>query len=179
MAVLLRTPEELYPVLASFYALGAKRGGWIVHRSRPGEVESDRAQLVSAGLNVAELEAAGTLSIVEFDMAETPEQASTRWLAQLDAALAKGFTAMWYSRFVIVNGEEFTASMAFDEAWDRDFSGRAVVTLCPYIAGSLSDAGDQHLLDHQHDDILITGDTGITRQAGRRDAGPPLETAGA
>jgi len=86
MAVLLRTPEELYPVLASFYALGAKRGGWIVHRSRPGEVESDRAQLVYAGLNVAELEAAGTLSIVEFDMAETPEQASTRWLAQLDAA---------------------------------------------------------------------------------------------
>ena len=33
VAVLLRSEEEFAPVVASFYSLGAKRGGWLVHRS--------------------------------------------------------------------------------------------------------------------------------------------------
>ena len=33
VAVLLRSEEEFAPVLASFYSLGARRGGWLVHRS--------------------------------------------------------------------------------------------------------------------------------------------------
>ena len=32
LAVLLRSEEEFAPVVASFYSLGASRGGWLVHR---------------------------------------------------------------------------------------------------------------------------------------------------
>jgi hypothetical protein len=31
LAVLLRSEAEFAPVVASFYALGAARGGWLVH----------------------------------------------------------------------------------------------------------------------------------------------------
>jgi hypothetical protein len=37
LTVLLKTTDELHPVLASFYALGAKRNGWMAHRSIAGE----------------------------------------------------------------------------------------------------------------------------------------------
>ena len=33
VAVLLRSEEEFTPIVASFYTLGVKRGGWLVHRS--------------------------------------------------------------------------------------------------------------------------------------------------
>ena len=38
--MLLSTPEEVAPTLASFYALGAKRNGWLCHRSMAGRVAS-------------------------------------------------------------------------------------------------------------------------------------------
>ena len=36
VAMLLSTAEEVAPTLASFYALGAKRNGWLFHRSLAG-----------------------------------------------------------------------------------------------------------------------------------------------
>ena len=42
LAVLLKTDAELYSVLASFYALGAKRNGWLAHRALMGEADRDR-----------------------------------------------------------------------------------------------------------------------------------------
>ncbi len=42
LAVLLKSYDELPQVLASFYALGAKRNGWLAHRSLPGESDMDR-----------------------------------------------------------------------------------------------------------------------------------------
>jgi hypothetical protein len=172
MAVMLGSPDELHPVLAAFYALGVKRGGWVVHRARPGEVARDRGRLTDAGLDCGALEAGGKFVIAEFDLSETPEQASERWLAELERALASGFSALWYSRFVLETPEEFAASMPFDQAWDRDFEGRPVVTLCPYIAepdplALPENRGSRALVDHQHDDVLVFGETGFTRHAGR------------
>ena len=45
LAVLLRSEEEFAPVVASFYALGAARGGWLVHRAV--EPAGDRVALAS------------------------------------------------------------------------------------------------------------------------------------
>ena len=44
VAMLLSSPEEVAPTLASFYALGAKRNGWLVHRSIAGRADCDRAR---------------------------------------------------------------------------------------------------------------------------------------
>jgi hypothetical protein len=52
LAVLLRNDAEFAPVVASFYLLGAKRGGLLAHRAA--EVEADRQALAKAGLDVAE-----------------------------------------------------------------------------------------------------------------------------
>jgi hypothetical protein len=42
LAMLLRRREEVAPTLASFYALGAQRNGWLFHRSVAGEAAADR-----------------------------------------------------------------------------------------------------------------------------------------
>ena len=57
LAMLLRRREEVAPTLASFYALGAQRNGWLFHRSISGEADADRQALTDAGLDVAGLEA--------------------------------------------------------------------------------------------------------------------------
>ena len=51
VAMLLSSPEEVAPTLASFYALGAKRNGWLCHRSLAGRADCDRAALIAAGLD--------------------------------------------------------------------------------------------------------------------------------
>jgi hypothetical protein len=142
LAVLLRSHDKLASVLASFYALGAKRGGWLVHRVLGGEAEGEREQLSRAGLDVAALEAAGDLLIAEFDGAEAPEHSTQRWERALEDALAGGYTGLWYSRFPVgPDPGQYARVLLFERAWDECFRDRPVVTLCPYIIGELS-AGD-------------------------------------
>jgi hypothetical protein len=138
MAVLLETEAELPAVLASFYRLGARRNGWLVHRYLPGEEERDRAALSANGLEVGELEAAGRLQIVEFDVDEDPAHWADPWSAKLDRALEAGFDALWYSRFAVGPEHSFETAAVFDRVWDRMFAGRPAITLCPYIVGALS-----------------------------------------
>jgi hypothetical protein len=138
MAVLLDTAAELPAVLASFYRLGARRNGWLVHRFLPGEEERDRAALIANGLEVGALEAAGRLQIVEFDVAEDPVHWAEPWSAKLDRALEAGFDALWYSRFAVGPEHQFDTAEVFDRVWDRTFAGRPAITLCPYIVGALS-----------------------------------------
>ena len=52
LAMLLASYEQVAPALASFYALGAKRNGWMFHRSLPGRGAEDRGALSAAGLAV-------------------------------------------------------------------------------------------------------------------------------
>ena len=79
MAVLLRDEDELPAVLASFYALGAKRGALCVHRAWIGERELARERFAEAGLDVVGLEDAGVLEVVEFDPDEPPQASAAHW----------------------------------------------------------------------------------------------------
>lgn len=166
LAVLLRTRDELYPVLASFYALGAKRSGFLVHRAIQGEAAADRERLIDAGLDVEALEANDQLAIVEFDPEEAPESSPEPWQQALHLALSQGFTALWYSRFAVgPDDEEYRRVLPFERAWDLCFGGQSVVTLCPYIVGELSGVATLdrlHGVSGHHEAVLISGDEGLT-----------------
>jgi hypothetical protein len=159
MAVLLKREEELIPVLASFYALGAKRGAWLAHRSVRGQVELDRQRLARAGLPVEGLEADERLVMVEFDPAEDAAASPAPWRNALDEALESGLTGLWYSRFAVgPDVEQFSGVVAFERAWDDAFHDRPVVTLCPYMVGNLSAARTLDRLDAVssfHDGVLV------------------------
>jgi len=153
-------------VLASFYALGASRRGFLVHRSVQGERPQHREQLSAAGLDVDGLEASKQLEIVEFDPDEPPESSPQPWQQVLERSLSNGYSALWYSRFAIgPNDEEYSNVLPFERAWGQCFSGQPVVTLCPYIVGALS--GTQVLervdqVSQTHEGVLVAGDDGLT-----------------
>jgi hypothetical protein len=159
LAVLLKREDDLYPVLASFYALGAKRDGWLAHRSIEGQAERDRERLAGAGLDVEALEADERLAIVEFDPGEDPAASPEPWRQKLDEALARGLTGLWYSRFAVgPDSEQFAGVAAFERAWDDAFRDRPVVTLCPYVVGELSGPATLDRLDGVsgfHDGVLV------------------------
>jgi hypothetical protein len=166
MAVLLKREEDLIPMLASFYALGAKRNAWLAHRSAQGQAERDRERLAQAGLPVEGLEADERLAMVEFDPAEDPAASPAPWRKALDEALEGGLTGLWYSRFAVGPDEElFLGVAAFERAWDDAFRDRPVVTLCPYIVGELSAGQTLDRLDgvsSLHDGVLVpSADTGF------------------
>jgi hypothetical protein len=142
VAVLLRTREELPSVQASFYALGAKRGAWCVHRSLTGQEDEDRAALIAAGLDVEKLEASGQFEIAEVIPGRTkPEDYPKRWLEGLEKALAAGRTGLWYSRYIVGPDEKaFEFVAPFEMYWDAAFKDRPVVQLCPFLVGDLDAA---------------------------------------
>ena len=164
LAVLLKSYDELPQVLASFYALGAKRNGWLAHRSLPGESDMDRQRLSRAGLQVADLEAEERLAMMEIDPDGPAEGSTERLERALDEALERGFSAAWYARFAVGPDEgAHTAFRPFEDAWDRAFSGRKVVTLCPFVIGEL-DAGTalerMDWLSELHDGVLLPAPDG-------------------
>lgn len=164
LAVLLKREDDLYPVLASFYALGAKRDGWLAHRSVRGEAGRDRERLAGAGLDVDVLESDERLAVVEFDPDEDPAASPEPWRRALDEALARGLTGLWYSRFAVgPDDEQFEGVGAFERAWDEAFRDRPVVTLCPYVVGELSGPAALDRLDGVsgfHDGVLVPGGAG-------------------
>jgi hypothetical protein len=164
MAVLLCDEDELPVVLASFYALGAKRGALLVHRSWIGQREQARERLASAGLDVEGLEAAGVFEVVEFDPGQGPEASAEHWTQRLDRALGEGFTALWYARFAAGADEELYRSVdGYERAWEAAFHGRPVVTLCPYVMGALrtvTTLGRLAEVSAIHDGVLVPGDDG-------------------
>lgn len=157
LAVLLKTEEDLPRVLASFYALGAKRDAWLVHRALPGTSAADRDKLRAEGLDVDALERDGQFVIAEMDPGLTPDQYGEKWTRQLEAALAEGRSGMWYSRSAAGGLHGFETLLAFEQAWDDAFRGRPVVALCPFIIGELP-TGEVHdratSLAAMHDGVL-------------------------
>ena len=159
LAVLLRTVEELPAMLASFYALGVRREAWIVHHCLPGAARTDRDAMTAEGLPVADLEERERMILHELDPAEQPPQTAARFERALEAALARGLSALWYSRFPVGPGAQlFEAATAHDANWDRHFKGRPVVTLCPYVVGE----GRQATLEGFHDAIAVQTEAGFT-----------------
>jgi MEDS: MEthanogen/methylotroph, DcmR Sensory domain len=164
LAVFLRSPDELPGVLVNFYALGVRRGGWLAHRALPGGADRERALLTGAGLNVAELEADDRMVIVEMDFSHPAEGSADPWQEQLDAALARGLTGLWYARFPVdPAGEDHEAMLGFEREWHRMSRDRPVVTICPFIAGDLEPRARQALLtevSEMHTGVLVPEDGG-------------------
>lgn len=139
IAALLKSTEEVPPVVASFLGLGAARNGWLVHGSLPGEADLDRERLANAGLDVRGLTTRGQLEIMELDLSLAPDEWARPWSLLLEERLEAGFDALWFTRFPVGPDDgEIAAVLPFEEAWMRSFRGRPVVTLCPYIFGGLS-----------------------------------------
>lgn len=165
LAVLLKSVTELPAVLASFYALGASRRGWLVHRALPGESAHDREMLAAAGLDVTRLLDEGRLVIAELDPGQPLADYGRSWERQLEAALERGFEALWYSRFA-VGGElaAYDVVLEYDRAWEGCFRGRQVVTLCPFVVGELDAAATLDrfaTLAEFHDGVVVPGEDGF------------------
>jgi hypothetical protein len=163
LAVLLKSEEEFAPILASFYSLGAKRGGWLVHRGA--DPEDDREALAGAGLDVVGLEADRRLAIERILLDEPPDSLPRRLDAAFDDALGRGLNALWSSHTPVgPDRDSFRAAMSIERAWGEHFKDRPVVTLCPYVVGGLdAPAGLQRLsqLGAGHDGVLVPGERGI------------------
>jgi hypothetical protein len=173
LAMLLRRREEVAPTLASFYALGAQRNGWLFHRSISGEADADRRALTDAGLDVAALEEQGRMKFGEITLDITPEQWVDFWTPELESALDRGFDAAWWARFPIGPDEEIIArSVAYDRAWDERFHGRPCVSLCLFIVGDLEAPAERTHVDRlaqTHDAVLVPEASGaaLVRTPGR------------
>ena len=163
LAVLLRSEQEFAPVVASFYSLGATRGGWLVHRGV--EPERDREALAGAGLDVSGLEAERRLALELISMEEPPEQLPRRLDAGFDEALERGLTTLWSSHTPVEpDSDSFAHAMEVERAWEEHFRDRPVVTLCPYVVAGLdapAALGRLSGLGAGHDAVLVPSDDGL------------------
>lgn len=161
LAILVPSPGEVIPALASFYGLGARRNGWLFHRALPGCGDADRAALANAGLDVAALEADGRLVVAEPAPETDPDTWALTYVPLLERALERGFGAAWFSRFPIdLTDELLQPLLAFDRAWDEAFHGRPAVSLCVYIVDDLDDGARERragALAPIHDGLLLPG----------------------
>ncbi|MBE2316255.1 MEDS domain-containing protein [Solirubrobacter sp. CPCC 204708] len=155
LAMLLASPEEVAPAFASFYALGAKRNGWLFHRTFAGQADADRAALTAAGLDVAALEAEGRMVFSEIALDITVEDYVHAWEPELEAALARGFDAAWWARAAIgPDADILDRSVAYDAAWDAHFHDKPCVSLCMFIVGDVERDRRAAQIAATHDQLL-------------------------
>jgi hypothetical protein len=163
LAVLLRSADEFAPVAASFYALGAARGGWLVHRAV--QPDGDRRALTSAGLDVDGMETERRLAIEAIRPDEAPELLPRRLGPAFDEALGRGLSALWSSHTPVApDSASFDYAMRVERAWEEHFRNRPVVTLCPYVVGGLDASaalGRLTGLGSHHDGVLVPSDSGL------------------
>jgi hypothetical protein len=155
VAMLLSSPEEVAPTLASFYALGAKRNGWLCHRSLAGHTGCDRAALIKAGLDVEALEAEGRMVFTEIDVGISVSDWVHAWEPEMEAALARGFDAAWWARFPIgPDADILERSVEYDQAWDEHFHDKPCVSLCIFIVRDVERDRRAAQLALTHDSVL-------------------------
>ena len=153
--MLLSTAEEVAPTLAHFYALGAKRNGWLFHRSLRGRADADRRALAKAGLDVTSLVRSGQMVFREIDLDITIEDYVHAWEPELEAALERGFDAAWWARFPIgPDAAIIDRSVEYDRAWDEHFHDRPCVSLCLFIVGDVDRDRRAAELALTHDSVL-------------------------
>jgi MEDS: MEthanogen/methylotroph, DcmR Sensory domain len=176
MAILLRSPAEIYRVQASFYALGLRRNGFVVHRSLPGRrADRDRTGLARAGLDVAALEEAGRLVVDEAPVTEPADSWAQRWTGTVDEALTRGFHSVWWTGFPIGRDDRFyRLALEYDRAWEASLARRRSVSLCLYIVEGLDEEERRARVDELasfHDALLISGTDGVNLEPGRSSVG--------
>jgi DNA-binding CsgD family transcriptional regulator len=166
LAMLLRSDQEVHAAQASFYALGLRRNGWILHRSVPGRLEADRAGLRAAGLDVDALVRGGRMAIDETPIRERPEDWAHRWAAVAEAALVRGYDAVWWTGPPIPpSADAHNVAVAYDRAWEACIHGRPAVSMCLYIFDGL-DEEERRARTEQlgaiHDALLMSGPRGVS-----------------
>ena len=155
LAMLLASREAVAPTLASFYALGAKRNGWLFHRSLAGRADCDRSALIAAGLDVEALEAAERMVFSEIDLDISVADYVHLWEPEMQAALDRGFDAAWWARFPIgPDADIIDRSVEYDAAWDEHFHDRPCVSLCLFIVGDVERDRRAAQLALTHDSVL-------------------------
>ena len=159
MAILLESFSDVIPALASFYALGARRNGWLFHRALPGQAADDRAGLAGAGLDVEGLEADDRFEISELPLTDPPETWAEPYVPLVERQLERGFDAVWWSRFPVGPDDElFRRALEYDRYWDLAFSRSNAVSLCVYVVGGLPAAErDRRVSELRavHDETLV------------------------
>jgi hypothetical protein len=155
VAILLGHMDEVPAALAAFYSLGVKRNGWMYHRSLAGRSAADRARLTAAGLDVPALEDAGRMAFSEMDPHISVEDYVHGSDAEMEAALARGFDAVWCSRFPVGPDAAFVErALAFDRAWEAHARDRRYVSLCIYILGDADRDQRAEELATIHDTVI-------------------------
>jgi DNA-binding CsgD family transcriptional regulator len=166
LAMLLRSVQEVHVAQASFYRLGLRRNGWVLHRSIPGRLENDREGLRQAGLDVDALVREGRMVIDETPIHEAPEDWAHRWAAVAEGALLRGFDAVWWTGPPIPSKTDvYNVALDYDRAWERCIHGRPAVSLCLYIVGGLSEderRARAEELGEFHDALLMSGPGGVS-----------------
>jgi hypothetical protein len=159
MTIVLETMGDVPPALASFYALGERRNGWLMHLAWPGQVEKDRQRLTEAGLDVERLEAEGRMEINEMRLSDPPETWAEPWIPVAKRQLEAGFDAVWWSRFPVGPDEAvWPQAIAYDKTWDAAFAESNAVSMCVYVVGGLARAQiDQRVSELRavHDETLV------------------------
>jgi hypothetical protein len=159
MSILLDSFDDVPSALASFYALGRRRGGWLFHRALPGRGDADRSALTAAGLPVGELEADDRMEICEVPLTDPPETWAEPWVPVVDRQVARGFPAVWWSRFPVGPDEDiWELALQYDRYWEATFHGRRAVSLCVYVVGGLGGAAREERvreLREIHDHTLV------------------------
>jgi hypothetical protein len=175
LAILLDSLDDVPAAVASFYALGLRRNGWLFHLSLPGQADDDRRRLTANGLDVAGLERDERLEMCEIPITEPPEEWAKPWVPVVERRLARGYDAVWWSRFPVGADDEtrFAIALEYDRHWDAAFHGRPSVSLCVYIVGDLP-AGDRARraegLRAMHDATLVPAPRGGLRALDRTPA---------
>jgi hypothetical protein len=161
MSILLDSFDDVPAALASFYALGLRRSGWLFHRSLPGRAEADRCALTAAGLPVARLEGEQRMEICEVPLTDPPETWADPWLPVVDRQVGAGYQAVWWSRFPVGPDEDvFELALRYDRHWEAAFHDRRAVSLCVYVVGGLGgEAREERVraLREIHDTTLVAG----------------------
>jgi DNA-binding CsgD family transcriptional regulator len=166
LAMLLREPQEIHAAQASFYGVGVKRNGWVMHVSLPGRLEADRAGLREAGLDVDGLEKAGKLAIQETPITEAPDAWAQRWVAVADEALRRGFDAIWWTGPPIGPADDvYRMAIEYDRAWETSIHGHPAVSLCLYLVDGLDEEQRRARTEELgafHDALLMSGPNGVS-----------------
>jgi DNA-binding CsgD family transcriptional regulator len=165
LAILLRSLDEVPAAQASFYAVGVRRNGWVLHHTLPGRADDERAALTAAGLDVETLEREGRMLVEEWAVSEPPESWAQRFVAVAQKALTRGFDAVWWTGYPVGPEDElYKTLLEYDRAWEACIHGRPSVSMCLYVAEGLPQPERERRetqLGAFHDALLVPAAEGI------------------